>query len=227
MLSTSIDMCRLLQHINKPRVLLAAIALGMLVCLTLHALPSRTIRIAAGPVGGSFYETALQYKTIVEHQGYRAEIVPFQNTDEIGAHVADSSQHFDIGFVAGNQGKGSEQLISLGDVQLQPIFIFETRQAAATRPVKAFSDLRGMKLVLPPERSLTSRTLLSIFALNGIDKENTHIEFTPLDDGIARLKKGEFDAGLFILAADSKLMADLAMDAGLVMVDPTQQQAIG
>lgn len=220
-------MCRILQKIRRPRLLLGVVALGTLVFLAVHALPSRHIRIAAGPRGGSFYETALQYKEILEGKGYRVEIVPFQNTDEIGAEVADPRQRLDIGFVAEDlNGKKSEKLMSLGDIQLQPIFIFENRQVAAIRPITSFADMRGMTLVLPPERSLTSRTLLSIFALSGISKQNTHIAFLPLDAGIARLQQGKFDAGLFILGADSKPMADLAMDPDLIMVEPDQQKAI-
>lgn len=220
-------MWRTMQKLRRPHVLLSALVLGGVVYATVHVLPSRHIRIAAGPVGGSFYETAVEYRKIIEQKGYRVEIVPFQNTDEIGEEVADDRRHLDIGFVAGDLGAGTrDKLMSLGDIQLQPIFIFENGHIAATRQVRAFSDLRGMSLVLPPERSLTSRTLLGIFALNGIDPENTHIEFLPLDQGIDRLKRGEFDAGLFILAADSDLMADLAKDPNLTMVQIAQQTAI-
>ncbi|WP_431767189.1 hypothetical protein [Paraburkholderia sp.] len=216
-----------MQKLRRPRVLLSAVALGSLVYATVHVLPSRHIRIAAGPVGGSFYETAVEYRKIIEQKGYRVEIVPFQNTDEIGADVADDRRGLDIGFVAEDLGaKASDKLMSLGDIQLQPIFIFENSRTAATRPIHAFSDLRGMTLVLPPERSLTSRTLLGIFALNDIDRQNTHIEFLPLDQGIDRLKHGAFDVGLFILAADSDLMADLARDPNLTIVQIAQQTAI-
>lgn len=208
-------------------MLFASIALGTLIGLAVHAWPGKVIRIAAGPIGGSFYETAVEYGKIMERQGYQVEIEPFQNTDEIGEHVADSNQHFDIGFVAGDQGSRTrEQLISLGDVQLQPIFIFETRRAALEHPIRSFSDMRGMNLVLPPQRSLTSRTLIDIFALNGITTANTHIEFLTLDQGIAGLKQGHFDIGLFILGADSQLMADLATNANLTMVVPDQRESL-
>ena len=217
----------LTKKVKRPRVWLGLSIFCLLAYATLHVLPGRHLRIAAGPVGGSFYETALQYKKSVERAGYRVDIVPFQNTDEIGADVADDGQHLDLGFVAQDLSDATgEKLVSLGDIQLQPIFIFQTRDSAAARPIQSFADLRGMSLVLPPERSLTSRTLLSIFALSGIDKQNTPIHFLPLDQGMARLQHGEFDVGLFILAADSPLMARLAADPSLLLVQTAQQNAI-
>lgn len=209
------------------RALLTLAALGVLIYAAFHAQPSRQIRIAAGPIGGSFYATALQYKALIESKGYRVDIVPFENTDEIEARVANDRTHFDLGFVADSGNAASRaKLVSLGDIQLQPIFIFENRRTAQTHPVQSFSDLRGLSLVLPPQRSLTSRTLLHVFALSGIDATNATIAFLPLSDGIASLKRGAFDAGLFILGADSELVANLAKDKNLVMVQIAQQDAI-
>lgn len=217
----------LLKKMKRPQALLSMAVLAILVYATAHALPTRHIRIAAGPVDGSYYEAALQYKRLIEAKGYQVEIVSFGNTDEIAAHVADDHEHFDIGFVAESRGgRSSGKLMSLGDIQLQPIFIFENRRIGATRPITSFADMRGMTLVLPPERSLTSRTLLRIFSLSGIDTQNTHIEFLPLNEGITRLKQGRFDAGLFMLGADSDLMADLAKNPDLIMAQVVQRNAI-
>lgn len=206
---------------------LAACAFGVLLYAGIHAQPSPRIRIAAGPVGGSFYETAEQYKALIERKGYRVEIVPFQNTSEIEARVADDRAHLDLGFTAGSRdAAGTAKLISLGDVQLQPIFIFANRRAERSHPIRAFSDLRGLSLVLPPRNSLTSDTVLRVFALDAIDEANTRMAFLPLRDAIASLKQGAFDAGLFILAADSGLVADLAKDPDLAMIEVGQRDAL-
>lgn len=209
------------------RTVSGVVALGVVAYAVARALPPSHIRIAAGPVGGSFYQTAAEYRKIVERKGYRVEIVPFQNTDEIGAEVRDPREHFDIGFVAGapDSSPGND-LMPLGEIQLQPVFVFQNRRLAETHPIRAFADLRGMAVVLPPERSITSRTLLDVFALSGITRQNTPIAFLPLDQGIARLKQGGYDAGLFILGAESDLMASLAKDPDLRMVPLSQQQAI-
>ncbi|CAB3761807.1 hypothetical protein LMG29739_03723 [Paraburkholderia solisilvae] len=220
-------MSRLFTRIRPTRILTRVVVLAVIAYAVLRVLPPAHIRIAAGPVGGSFYQAALDYKRIVERKGYRVDIVPFHNTDEIGARVADRSRHFDIGFVAGDpDGTHGDGLISLGQIQLQPIFLFENRRLAQAHPIHTFADMMGMTVVLPPERSVTNHALASVFTLSGIDRRNTHIEFLPLDQGIALLKQGRCDAGLFILGADSALMADLAKDPDLVMVPLEQQQAL-
>ena len=210
------------------RTWLTVFALGLLIFAAFHAQPSRHIRIAVGAAGAGYYETALQYKALLEPKGYQVDIVPFANTDEIEARVADNRSHLDLGFVSDNHEKtpGTPRLISLGDIQLQPIFIFESRTAAAAHPVHTFSDLRGLSLVLPPPNSLTSDTMRRVFALAGISANNTDITFLPFQDGVAQLKQGQFDAGVFILAADSDLAMALAKDDRLVMIEIAQQGAI-
>ncbi|WP_162877993.1 TAXI family TRAP transporter solute-binding subunit [Trinickia diaoshuihuensis] len=209
------------------RVSLAIGALGVLLYAAIHAQPSPRIRIAAGPIGGSFYETAQAYKALIERKGYRVEIVPFQNTSEIEARVADDRAHLDLGFAAENHGGADNaKLMSLGDVQLQPIFIFENRRTAAAHPIRSFSDLRGLSLVLPPRSSVTSETMLRVFSSSAIAEANTRIAFVPLQSAATRLKQGAFDAGIFILAADSDLVADLAKNPDLVMIEVTQQRAL-
>ncbi|MFD1560973.1 TAXI family TRAP transporter solute-binding subunit [Paraburkholderia silviterrae] len=209
------------------RCALAVLVLGAVVYATVHVLPDRLIRIAAGPIGGSFYDTALQYRRIVEARGFRVDIVPFQNTDEIYQKVADPSEHLDVGFVSEDLNKASDaSLVSLGDIQLQPIFFFVNRNAEHGQAIRSFTDLRGLSIVLPPQRSLTSRTMKSILALYGIDATNTRIDFFPLSEAIARLKRGDYEAGLFILGADSQMIADLAEDANLELVQPAELEAI-
>lgn len=194
---------------------------------TFKAVPARQIRIAAGPEGGSFYAIALQYKKILEKKYYQVEIIPFQNTDEISAQVADDAAHVDIGFVANDlHGKNTGSLISLGEIQLQPIFIFVNRKEEAAGCIQSFADLRGLRLVLPPEKSVTSQTLLSIFALYGIDRNNTPLSFVPIGSGIPQLVQEKFDAGLFILGAESELMAELAKNQHLALAEMKQQAAI-
>lgn len=217
---------------KKKQMQLARLLLFLsLVLIVLHAtcraVPARHIRIAAGPEGGSFYAIALQYKKILERKYYQVEIIPFQNTDEISVKVADDKAHVDIGFVVNDlHGKNTDSLISLGEIQLQPIFIFVKRSEEAAGRIQSFADLRGLRLVLPPEKSVTSQTLLSIFALYGVDRGNTSLSFLPLGSGIPQLLQEKFDAGLFILGADSELMAGLAKNPNLALAELKQQTAI-
>lgn len=222
-----IDMPPILSSMKMPHALFTIIVLGVLAYAMVRVQPSRHIRIAAGPIGGSFYESAQQYQRLMAPMGYSVTIVPLDDTDEIGAKLSDRHGQFDIGFVADDsEGRRDEQWTSLGDIQLQSVFIFVNRRTAAARAVHSFADLRGMTLVMPPQRSLTARTFLRILATCGVQTHDANIAFLPMNDAIGRLRQGQFDAGLFILGADSALMADLAKDPNLLMVEIDQRDAI-
>ncbi len=220
-------MPRILPRMKIPHALVTVALLGLLLYAVWRVQPSRHIRIAAGPVGGTFYEAAERYKRLIEPMGYRVTVVALDDTDEIGAKLSDERQRFDIGFVADDrQGQRDADWTSLGDIQLQSIFIFENRRAATTKPIRSFVDLQGMTVVMPPLHSLTSRTLLHILAASGVGPTDARISFLPMNEALARLKRGEFDVGLFILGADSALMAGLAKDPDFVMVEIGQRDAI-
>lgn len=207
--------------------LLTVALLGLLVYAILRVQPSRHLRIAAGPVGGTFYEAAERYKQLIEPKGYRVTVVPLDDTDEIGAKLSGEREQFDIGFVADDrQEQRNAGWTSLGDIQLQSIFIFENRRAATAKTIRSFIDLQGMTVVMPPLHSLTSRTLLHILAASGVGAHDAHFSFLPMNEALARLKRGEFDVGLFILGADSALMAALAKDPDFVMVEIGQRDAL-
>lgn len=222
-----IEMPSLIPRMKIAHALLTAALIGVLFYAIWRVQPPRHIRIAAGPIGGSFYESAERYKALIERKGYRVTVVPLQDTDEIGAKLGDERDRFDIGFVAADrQSRGDEKWTSLGDIQLQSIFIFENSRTAAEKPIHSFADLRGMAVAMPPLHSLTSRTFLHIFAAFGIGARDLKISFLPMNEELARLKQGEFDVALFILGADNTLMADLAKDPNLVMVEIGQRDAI-
>jgi TRAP-type uncharacterized transport system substrate-binding protein len=66
---------------------LAIAAIAFLVRDIYQSLPSERVRILTGPVGGSFYKTALDYKQLLEHRGYKVEIEPVANTAELAQLV--------------------------------------------------------------------------------------------------------------------------------------------
>ncbi|RKP52243.1 TAXI family TRAP transporter solute-binding subunit [Trinickia fusca] len=218
----------ILKKITRPKLLLGIATVGALIYAVVSVMPPRHIRIAAGPANGSFFATAQQYKKLIEQKGfYHVDVVPFDDTDEIAAKLADPHSGFDIGFVAeGPNVAGRSALMSLGEIQAQPIFIFENRRLAASRPIASFTDLRGLRLVMLPRRSVTSHRLMSIFEQSGVTERNTHIEFQSLGDAFRHLRQGQFDVGLFILAADNEAMATLAKDPDLAMVQVSQRAAM-
>jgi TRAP-type uncharacterized transport system substrate-binding protein len=189
----------------------------LLAWIAICAFRVQTIRVAVGPEGGTYDLTAHRYISILKKKGFDVELVHYDNTDEIAQSVDDIASDVDVGFSALNENsKEFRHLVSLGEIEIQPIFIF-SRNTAYRGGISTFADLRGSSLVLPPERSVTSQAMLEIFQKFRVDRQNTKITFLPLKDAIDSLRAGRFDAGLFILSADNPYIVDLAVNTNLTM----------
>jgi TRAP-type uncharacterized transport system substrate-binding protein len=196
---------------------IGALLILMMVWIANLAFRVQNITLAVGPDGGTYSAIAEKYAEVLEKRGYHVDLVRFDNTDEIAERVNDPQSNIDAGFSALNlDGKKLSNLDSLGDIQIQPIFIF-SRSMTTHRSIRTFSDLRGMSIVLPPEHSVTSRAMLEIFREFHVDQNNARITFLPLKDAVAQLNGGKFDVGLFILSADNPYIIDLVRNPDLTL----------
>jgi TRAP transporter TAXI family solute receptor len=199
---------------------------ALLIFLTWLAVPKLHLTIRSGPKGGTYYAIAKTYQSFLEKKGYRVDVQPSDKTEEIVDEVDDRSSDFDIGFIAQDlRGKKLNNVVSLGEIQIQPIFVFSKRSAYA-QEVRSFSDLKGKNLVLPTEQSVTSQAVLKIFSSFNIDQNNTKITFLPLGDAVSQLKNGNFDTGLFMLSADNAKVVDLATNHNLTLNTMADIEAI-
>lgn len=204
-----------------------AIALVLLIHAMITTIPSKKITIAAGPESGTYYQNATAYKKLLEKKGYTVEVIPERYTETIVDKVNDPHSGVDAGFSAQElRPEKVANVVSLGDIELQPVFLFTHRAGINDKKIATFSDLKGLRVVLPPQRSVTSQAVARIFALSNIDEHNTVIEYHPLDEGIRMLKEGKFDAGIFILGADNKLVVQMALSNDLALAEVGQIDAL-
>ena len=193
-------------------VIYCATAIG-LIAVVLFAVPKQRLTIGAGSASGSFYAISKKYRQLLETKGYDVTIKEIGNTYEIAERVNDPQSDVDVGFVAQNlRGKNMKNIISLGDVEFQPIFVFSNRRV---KEIHSFADLKGMRLVMPPEQSTTSQAVRNILSLYKVEQDNTAMAFLPLNEAVAKLKDGQFDAGLFMLDAANPLVAEMATSGNL------------
>jgi TRAP-type uncharacterized transport system substrate-binding protein len=189
---------------------LAIAAIAFLVRDIYQSLPSERVRILTGPVGGSFYKTALDYKQLLEHRGYKVEIEPVANTAELAQLVNASTTRNTISFMIGSIDRSHlSQVRALSVIGTQPLFLFYQNSLGQ---LVSLSSLKGSTIVLPPKTSLSAHYALSVLDLYGINSDNTSIDFIPFAEMIQKLKRAEYFAGFVMLSADSPAVEDLARD---------------
>lgn len=182
--------------------------LGLLIGLgVVLAAPPDAVVIETGPVGGGYYDTAVKYQAALRARGIRAILRPKADSLSIINDVAVPTSGVDIGFAAQDIARADYPgVVSLGRTEVQPLFVFCGDSLGQAGDL---SQLRGHRIVMPPQRSATSEAALRVLKLFGVSEENTSVSFMPLSDAVAALAAGEFDAGLFILSADNALIRTL------------------
>lgn len=219
-MTTRIPLPRL---IGRRAILLLAIII--LVCVAAYrARPPASLTIETGPVGGSYHQVALQYRDALAKHGITVNVVPKPNSMEIIKDVADPNTDVDVGFIAQDvRGMAGEAIATIGKIQLQPLFIFASADLGRR---STMDDLRGKRIVMPPEESATSVAAVSVLALYDITADNTSFTFMPLNEAAAQLQDEKFDAGVFMLAPENPTIKALASDSSLRLMPYTEARAV-
>jgi len=193
-----------------------AAALAAIAVAVARAVPPSAITIGTGPVGGSYWEDARLYQRDLARHGVTVRLEPFPDSLDIVDHVEADNDPITIGFIAQKIDPAQyPNTRSLGAIQLQPLFIFASnRLSMMDKP----DGLRGHRVVMPPERSATSQAALDLLARYDVTPANTTIAFLPIAEAVAALRRGDFDAGMFILDPQDGFITDLIADPGLRLV---------
>jgi hypothetical protein len=139
--------------------------------------------------------------------------------------LSNPSYRVDVGFVQAGLAKGKkiDELVSLGSVANEPLFIFYR----GNRPLELLSQFKGKKLAIGPDGSGTNYLATTLLSMNGIEPEGS-TELWEMDDEEAAqdLLNGKVDA-IFLMAdsASSELIRKLLYEPGIHLVDFTQAEA--
>ena len=171
----------------------------------------RTLTITSGPAGSTFHRYAERYQKILAKEGVTLKILPSDGSSDNLQRLANPKMQVDIGFILGGetQNRNYDALMSLGNINLQPLMVFYTGK---TR--KLISEFKGKHLNIGPEGSGTNNLALAILKANGINPgEDTKLDMTDLDDPTNDLYTGRIDAVFLMgdstdITVTRKLMRD-------------------
>lgn len=216
----------MIRVVFRAALLLAGLALVVSFILDLkHLAPPRPVVIESGPVGGSYHKNAIRYAEHLEGMGFAVTVRPNPQSLESIAHVNGGTPVADIAFTAQAVNPANYPNVrSAGAIEVQPLFAFFHKQVASRLRVP--SDLTGLRLVMPPERSATSEAVRAVLGLYGVTPANTTFTYLPIADAVAELKADRHDAGLFMLAAENPLVTELGTEDDLWLPSFAAAQAV-
>lgn len=205
---------------NPTRVVnyvVSIVSVLLVVIAVYRALPPSRITIETGPIGGSYYNDALQYKRALQSRGITVDLRPDPDSLEIVNHVEAAANHVRIGFIAQKVDRADfPNTVSLGAIELQPLFIFYSVKLGE---IGTPDSLRGRRIVMPPERSATSEAALNLLRHYDVTPENSMVTFLPIAEAVRALHEGRFDAGFFMLTPRNEFVTSLVADRNLRLLD--------
>ncbi len=190
-----------------------------------HSAPPKTIIITSGDDGTRFRKTADKYAKILERSGVTLKILKSEGSLENLKRLEDPNFQVDVGFVQGGVAKGQkiENLVSLGSVFYEPLFIFYR----GSKQLDVLSDFSGKRLAIGEDGTGTQVLALELLDRNGI-KPDGPTQLLKLDDdaAAAALLAGRIDAAFMMSdSASSKLVHDLLRQPGIRLFDFSQADA--
>jgi hypothetical protein len=129
--------------------------------------PPKTIVMTSGTEGSTFRNIAERYRKILGRNGIELQILPSLGSVENLKRLSDPNVRVDVGFVQGGlpPQPGSDDLVSLGSVFYEPMFVLYRSEA----PIDRLSKLEGRRLAIGRAGSGGEALALALLKVNGIE----------------------------------------------------------
>ena len=207
--------------------ILLAIGLLALAYWWLDPMPPRQVRLATGPAQSAYAEFGEHYRKALQANGIEVVLVPSDGSAD-NLRLLDEGQ-VDVGFVQGGSWRGSTsgavdgipdadvpELVSLGDLFLEPVWLFY-RTDAARRVVREgtltnLAQFRSLRVNIGTPGSGVPYMMQALFKQNGLDTTGMQLSRQDQTAATVAFLHGELDALVFASAPET-LMVQMLLTA--------------
>lgn len=204
--------------------LLAVLVLSLTLLEVWRAKPPESVTVITGPAQSTLHQYAESYRKALITVSSEAMVLPIQETLNIPREVNDSKNSQTIGFgFVNHDTRNYQNVMSLGVVATEPLLVFVRR---GKEEIQDLGDLKGRKVILPPEGSAAAKAALTIMGLHGITPGDISLEHRPLAELGLALQRLEADAGFVMLGSDHPLVESLLSLSDFKLLDLPLHEAI-
>ncbi|QEX20501.1 C4-dicarboxylate ABC transporter substrate-binding protein [Hypericibacter adhaerens] len=205
-------------------LILLLVAIGFYIAAQYMApLPPRTLKLATGVPGGVYAAIGDLYRQSLAEEGVTLELVPTEGTVANLALLSDPASQVDAALVQGGVGDPAAlpHLRDLGSLFFEPVWVF-VREGSRSRRL---TDLAGQRIAVGQAGSGTQVVARQLLSASGVGPEDADLVAIGGGEAAAQLQSGDLDAAFFVSARISPLLAKLAADRDLVLLDFTRAAA--
>lgn len=168
--------------------------------------PKKEITIAAGDKTGSYYNTALLYKKMLEEENVKVNILSSEGSIENIKLIKENKA--DIAFLQNGtiSSQESTNIKSLASIYYEPLWVFYKSEGFY---IDYIIQLITKKIAIGKDGSGTQDLTLKILQNNGITKENsTFLNYNSVQ-AKQKLEDGEIDAMFIVSSQKSTVVKEL------------------
>ncbi len=219
---------------------LIAIALLVAAYAVLDPAPPKHVVLATGPEHSAYAAWGELYAAELKRYGIRVELRPTMGSLQNRRLLRDPKEKVDVAFVQGGSNDGNpaasdnkkeemEDLVSLGTMAYDPVWIFYRAESAKKvgkqALVTAIAQMRGWHVNVGVRGSGTPGITGRIFAANSVERDE--LKRSNLDEtaAVVALLGGELDAAVLVSAPESQMVQMLLQTPGIRLYEYAQAES--
>jgi TRAP-type uncharacterized transport system substrate-binding protein len=217
---------------------LIAIALLVAAYAILDPTPPKQVVLATGPENTAYARWGDLYAAELRRFGIRVELRPTMGSLQNRRLLRDPKERVDLAFVQGGSNDGTqandkkeemEELVSLGTLAYDPVWIFYRIESAKKLNKDAvltgIPQLRGWRVNVGVRGSGTPGITNRIFGANAVERDE--LKRTNLDEtsAVVSLLDGNLDAAVLVSAPESPMVQMLLQTPGIGLYEYRQAES--
>jgi TRAP-type uncharacterized transport system substrate-binding protein len=218
------------------------IAIGLLIAayVLLDPTPPRHVVLATGPDLSAYANFGQRYQAELKRYGINVELRQTLGSLQNRRLLRDSKERVDVAFVQGGssdpnpQGNDEkkpemEELVSLGTVTFDPVWIFYREDAAknlARSPaLTSITQLRAWRVNVGVRGSGAPGITNKILTANGVDRDELKRSFLDDTQAVVALLDGKLDAVVLVSPPESQMVQMLLQTPGVKLYEFAQAES--
>jgi TRAP-type uncharacterized transport system substrate-binding protein len=221
--------------------ILITLALLIAAYVVLDPTPPRHVILATGPEQSAYDRFGELYKVELKRHGIEVELRRTMGSLQNRRLLRDSKERVDVAFVQGGsndapqqQGNNNkkaemEDLVSLGTVFFDPVWIFYRAESAKTlnkqAALTAIPQLRGWRVNVGIRGSGTPGIMNKILTANAVERDELKRSFLDETSAVVSLLEGNLDAAVLVSAPESPMVQMLLQTPGIKLYEYPQAES--
>ena len=205
-----------------PFVLLA-LGLLALAYLWLDPTPPRQVTLATGPAQSAYDEFGKRYAKALAAYGIEVKLIESEGAAQNLQWLTQGK--VDLGFVQGGSGdpqsEGQQQLLSLGSLFVEPLWLFYRSETS----LNSLQEFKNLRINVGTTGSGVPRLMSQLFELNRMDESTLQLSRLSQTPATVAFLNNELDALLFASAPESPMVQMLLQTPGVRLMNFAQSEA--